>query len=123
MKSTNSKVTRTNKQRNNARRRAMRRSTRCIIIIAMLAIGALSFSFGSFFSSAHDSESADAVRCYKSIEVEYGDTLWSIAEEYMDSHYDSVQEYIEELSQINHLENRNLNDIQEGAFITVVYYE
>lgn len=31
---------------------------------------------------------------YKSIEVKHGDTLWNIAETYMDDRYDSVAEYV-----------------------------
>ena len=122
MKSTGNKVN-GNRNHNIKKRNTAKRSAHLIIILAVIAIGSLSFSFGSFFASAHDTQYPDQVKCYKTVEIEYGDSLWSIAEEYMDSHYESKQEYINELSEINHLENHNLNEIREGTFITVVYYK
>lgn len=57
---------------------------------------------------------------YKSIELSYGDTLWEIAEEYMDDSYDSIYEYIEELKTINGLTSER---IHAGRYLTVVYSE
>lgn len=119
MKNTMNKQYKVHKRNRSNRHTAIR----TVILLTVVVIGILSFSFGSFFSSAHDSETADQTRCYKTIEVKYGDTLWSIAEENMDDHYDSVQEYIAELTDVNHLEDRDPNMIREGTFLTVVYYK
>lgn len=58
-------------------------------------------------------------KCYKSILIEYGDTLWDIAKEYYDSSSYTISEYVEELKSINSLE---CDDIQSGSYIIVSYY-
>lgn len=57
---------------------------------------------------------------YKSIEVRHGDTLWNIAETYMDDSYDSVAEYVNVLKDINNLDSY---DIMAGTYIMVCYGE
>lgn len=57
-------------------------------------------------------------KCYKSILVEYGDTLWDIAGEYYDSSVYTIPEYIDELKSINGLTTDN---IQSGSYIVVSY--
>lgn len=56
---------------------------------------------------------------YTCIEVSSGDSLWSIAERYMDDHYGSIHDYINELKAINGLESSN---IHVGQYLTVPYY-
>lgn len=58
-------------------------------------------------------------KCYKSIMIEYGDTLWDIAKEYYDSSSYTIPEYIEELKSINSL---TCDNIQSGSYIVVSYY-
>ncbi len=55
---------------------------------------------------------------YKSIELVYGDTLWEIAERYVDDSYDSIYDYIDELKEINGLMSEH---IHAGRYLTVVY--
>lgn len=57
---------------------------------------------------------------YKSIIIEYGDTLWGIATEFKDSHYESVQDYIDEVMQINNLKT---DRIHAGKYLTIPYYD
>ena len=57
---------------------------------------------------------------YTSVEVESGDTLWSIAEEYMSAEFDDVDDYIKEVKQINGLHS---DTIHAGSYIMVPYYE
>lgn len=56
---------------------------------------------------------------YTSVEIEQGSSLWEIAEEYITEEYDSVEEYIKEVKQINHLTE---DLIYEGAYLCVPYY-
>lgn len=56
---------------------------------------------------------------YTSVEIESGSSLWEIAEEYMTEEYDSVEDYIKEVKQINHLTE---DLIYEGAYLCVPYY-
>ncbi len=59
---------------------------------------------GSFQSFAQD-ESGIRETYYKSITIEKGDTLWNIAEEYITDDFDSIEEYISALKNMNNLKN------------------
>ena len=56
---------------------------------------------------------------YTSLEIQSGDTLWSIASRYADEAYISVEDYIKEIKVINHLPS---DMIIEGHYLTVFYY-
>lgn len=56
---------------------------------------------------------------YTSVYVDYGDSLWSIAEQYISAEYKSMHEYIEEVKSINKLENEYLKC---GDQICIPYY-
>lgn len=56
---------------------------------------------------------------YTSIEIQEGDTLWSIACQYADENFISVQDYIEELRYMNQLSS---DRIFEGHYLTISYY-
>ena len=60
------------------------------------------------------------VKCYKSIEVCPGDSLWSIAKRHMTEEYDSVYAYISEIYKLNELTSENLT---AGTRLMVVCYE
>lgn len=94
-------------------------------IFAVVLILVCSFRFGSFFSSAHGNTQEEPVdyKYYKSVEIAKGDSLWSIAETYMTDSYESVNDYIDELASINNLNADNLDNIQEGDYIMVAYYD
>lgn len=55
---------------------------------------------------------------YKSIEVEAGDTLWTIADEYMGNEFTDREDYIDEVKRLNHL---STDTIQAGAYLIVPY--
>lgn len=57
---------------------------------------------------------------YTSITVEYGDTLWAIADEHYTIGYDDHEEYIEEVMFINHIPDEN--DIVSGEVLVIPYY-
>lgn len=67
--------------------------------------------------SVHENHAGHSLY-YKSIEVKAGDTLWDIAAEYMDDSYSSVNEYMNELIEINQLGSGR---IHEGRYLTIVY--
>lgn len=56
---------------------------------------------------------------YTSIEIQEGDTLWSIACQYADEEFISITEYIEELRYMNQLSS---DRIFEGHYLTISYY-
>lgn len=114
----------TMRKSNKGKRRKLRILKRKLVIFTMITlftmIGCL--HFGKLSTDAHGNLEEDPVsfKYYKSIEIEEGDTLWGIAEEYMSDEYDSVQEYIAELKEINQLVT---DDIQSANYLTVVYYD
>ncbi|CDA97545.1 putative uncharacterized protein [Lachnospiraceae bacterium CAG:215] len=71
-------------------------------------------------ASAHEEPENKTVgsTCYKSIEIEQGDTLWELAEEYMTDDYLSVQEYVQDLKRMNHLTD---DTIISGQHLIVAY--
>lgn len=86
-----------------------------ILIFSIIANGS--------FAKAEDNiktEGDGQKKYYKSILIEYGDTLWGIAEEYKDLHYESVRDYIDEVIRINNLKT---DKIHAGRYLTIPYYK
>lgn len=53
------------------------------------------------------------------VEIEEGDTLWSIANQYISEEYESVNDYIDEIKSINNLTS---DKIYKSATLIVPYY-
>lgn len=104
------------------RRREVQIKKSMIGISTFLTILFLSILAGNNLVAAHGNtqESPIEHKYYKSIEIASGDTLWDIAEEYVNSNYSSINEYIDEVKQINNLSSDNIKDSQ---FLTVAYYD
>jgi len=109
------------RRRRNNRIRRNRQLRRRILgtISALCMVFLLAVCFGSTSSSAHEENDTVYFKYFESIQVEEGDTLTSIAQEYADFHY-TVQEYISEVVSINHLESQDM--ITAGQYIVVPYY-
>ena len=79
----------------------------------------LAFTFKSFTSKAVE-ETDVTYKYFKTFEIGKDDTLWSIAKEHIDySYYDDINEYIEEVMNINHL---NDDTIKYGQCIIIPYF-
>ena len=106
------------------KRRKLRILKRKFAIFTLITLCTLMgcLHFGKLSTDAQGNLEEDPVsfKYYKSIEIEDGDTLWGIAEKYMSNEYDSVQEYIAELKEINQLVT---DDIQSANYLTVVYFD
>lgn len=91
-------------------------------IFLLILIMCMSILLGSNFADAHGNAQEAPVehKYYKSIKINSGDTLWGIAEEYMNDEYNSINDYIEEVKQINGLDS---DDIHDSRFLTVAYYD
>lgn len=75
---------------------------------------------GSRMADAHDDSQNTLNKYYKSIEVESGDTLWDIASEYTGTDdQETIRSYVGEIMKINGMA---ADSIQEGEYLTVVYY-
>ena len=87
------------------------------VVLSLAVLGIIVFSSGSAIQAKEDRQSC---KMYTSIQIERGDTLWAIAGRYMDGHYSSIQEYIDEVKFINELTS---DIIHEDAYLLVPYYQ
>ncbi len=90
-------------------------ATAIVILSVMLCFV---FSIVIFTTPAQGKEKPRQ-KYFKSIEIEAGDTLWSIAEEYMSYEYDCTMDYVRELKSMNGLVS---DDITEGNSLVIAYY-
>ena len=103
------------------RRKQVAKRKMVLLLAAVMIITIGSVVFGSIFSSAKDiQEQNKQYKYYKSIIIEQGDSLWSIAENYRTDVYTSTQEYIDELKQVNGLTSET---IHAGQHLLVAYYD
>ena len=102
------------------RQREVRNHILVFAFTACLIIGMV-ISYHSIISFAETDTNTDdlSFKYYTEIEVEYGDSLWSIAKEYAGDHYKSSLEYIKEVKNINHM---HTDVIKEGQKLIVPYY-
>lgn len=70
-------------------------------------------------SRANASNEEVLYKYYTSIEVQPGDTLWSIADTYRNEDTEDKEAYIDELVTLNNLKDTT---IHAGDYITVAYY-
>lgn len=108
--------------RNNKIRRI--REMRKNFLLLVLTIGIIitgSFAFCSARANANDQSMEPSYKYFKSVYVQANDTLWSIADTYMDEeHYKSKKQYINEVIRINSLEDES---IMYGTYLIVPYYD
>lgn len=105
---------------NRIRRRREMRKNFFLFVMTLCLIVTTSIAIGSFRSNAKNDTAKETSKYYKSIVVSDHDTLWSIAEEYMDeAHYGSVSEYIRDVMRINSLTS---DAIYADAHLIVPYY-
>lgn len=106
---------------NRLRRKREMRKNFLLLVMTICLIVICSISMSTFRSSAKDDTVPASCKYYKSITVSNNDTLWSIAEEYMDAgHYDSVNEYINEVIRMNSLPD---DTICYGQCLIIPYYD
>lgn len=90
-----------------------------LAIIALFIFGVtLIRSSISGLAKTSDSK-APTYKYYTSIVVEKGDSLWSIATEYITEEYEEIDDYIIEVRTLNHLYD---NGISAGESLTIPYY-
>ncbi len=89
--------------------------TLCALLIILVAA---SFAFTAKTASADNTDNK-RYKYYTSIEINDGDTLWSIAEEHMTEEYSSVKAYIKEVQSLNHMSGTK---IVCGTSIVIPYY-
>lgn len=88
-----------------------------LLFLAVLTI-ICGVSASNYFSSDSDFEE-NSCKYYTSVEIEAGDSLWSIASEYMTEEYENVQDYVDEIKSLNRLAN---DKIHAGKYLVIPYY-
>ena len=87
-----------------------------LFVMVTVLIGCI--VFGSTKAQAAPAETS--YKYYTSIQIQKGDTLWKIATDYMTDDYASVNDYITEICELNHIA---ANDhIHSGQYLTIPYY-
>lgn len=101
------------------RRRELRKHILTLVLTFVLVI-TCSMMFFTVKTKAQNYDEAVYYKYYKSITVSRGDSLWTYAAEYADEdQYDSYQNYIDEVLQINGLSSES---ITAGQHLVVPYY-
>lgn len=101
------------RQREIRRKLMMGIMTFCLILVCAVSYHALQ-------SNASTGDEEFNFKYYTNITVEYGETLWDIADEYIDyKEYKNKNAYIAEVQSINHLED---DAIRAGQHLIVPYY-
>lgn len=107
--------------KNRIRRQREMKKNFLIFIMTICLIVTCSVSMNAIRSNAKDDSTETSYKYYKSIFVSENDTLWTIAEKYMDEdHYDSINDYIQEVKSMNTLTD---DIIHYGEYLVIPYYD
>jgi len=102
------------RQREQRRRIMSVALTLCLVIICAV-------SYHSIISNAKSGTEELSLKYYTGITVKSGETLWSIADDYIDyTQYKNKDTYINEICSINNLENAS--EIKCGQRLIIPYY-
>ena len=89
-------------------------------VMLVLFVMVLSCFFGKTLVMASEEEHQIVYeRYYTDIEIEKGDTLWSIAKTYNKNSGMEIREYIREVKQMNRMVS---DHIEAGDSLTIVYF-
>lgn len=103
------------------KREAVVRRQKSILALVVLALVVFGILLGTGMNAlaSSDKDIASYNKYYVSIRVESGDTLWTIADEYIDGFNIKKDDYINEVCEINEISK---DDIHAGDYIVVPYY-
>lgn len=91
-----------------------------IILMTVCLVVAVAVTYGGFISIAKsNAKEQEMYKYYTSIQIQRGDNLWELANEYITSEYTSMNDYIHEVKSLNSLES---DTIHAGQYLTVPYY-
>ena len=90
-----------------------------LALFTVLIVALLTVTLQSISSHALEQDKEIRYKYYTTIEVAYGDTLWSIADRFMTYEYEDNNAYIEEVQRLNHLAD---SGIDAGNYLIVPYY-
>lgn len=103
-------------------KKELRDRRRRILIFGMtlLLMFGMGVGFGTLLAKAEETEKEPAYKYYTSIEIQKGDTLWGLADVYMDrDYYKTRADYINEVMKINRMVTGRLI---AGKELIIPYY-
>ena len=103
-----------------ARRKRQQRIRSMISIGTLIMAILIVFSVSGLDTNARSASDKQEYKYFMSYELERGDSLWSIASENCDTHYDSIEDYMEEICIINSISAES--DLIAGTNIIIPYY-
>lgn len=105
----------------NRRVKRLQRIYRSVAILAftLFLVGGLS---SAVFSRDVKASNSDAkMKYYESIQIKHDESLWSLADQYMDEHYANRMAYVSEVASINGI---GMNDkLICGEYLVVPYFK
>ena len=90
---------------------------RLMLLISIVSVFTLLLSF-KMVSNARESVEYDL--CYTSVYVNPGDTLWTIADEFVTTYENTREDFVKEVMRINHM--ADAKDLRSGNYVIVPYY-
>lgn len=111
------------RRKRNLQRKRLQETKRKIFFLSMslVLIITLGVVFGSFLSNAKSmNDRPQEYKYFTQYTVSHNETLWEIASQYADSHYDGIADYIDEVKAMNHIEN--VDEIRTGSVLLLPYY-
>lgn len=111
-------MTREERRQFKKRIRTIRRNI-TLVVLSLFLISGLALTINGIKSFAQRDSADITYKYYTSIVVKYGDTLYSLAEEYAPEDNRDLSEYVNEVIHINHLED---HVIQSGQYLIIPYY-
>jgi cell division protein YceG involved in septum cleavage len=94
----------------------MRKRAALLLLLILVILFTFFFLTNTVFAS---NSRVDSVKLVTSITIEKGDTLWSIATEYVTEEYSSINQYVEEIKSSNGLVSET---IHAGEHLIIPYY-
>ena len=103
------------------KREAVVRRQKKVLAIVILVFVSLGILLGTSMNALASSKAdvASYNKYYKSVRIESGDTLWTIADDYISDLNIDKQEYIAEICELNNICE---NEIHAGDYVVVAYY-
>lgn len=86
---------------------------------ALIVFFLTAFLISDRIEASSVTHSEETYKYYTSIQVKQGESLWSIAGNYMTSDYSDRDAYMEEVRSLNHLSS---DDIHAGEYLLIPYY-
>lgn len=119
IKRSNIKKARLLKKKQAMRRRVLVRFLLSVSAVAVLVL-VLLFSNKNITNANENGNNIAKTKYYKTIEVNVGDSLWSIASENKSGEYRTINDYIDEVKNINNLGE---DEINSGEKLIIPYFE